>query len=586
MSYTTQQSAHSTHTLTATDGSKTKTYKRYEQGVISGRYRDIQAVLADNTGFDGHGFDASAGSADDDWYVLNAFDANDKYIDTVAVGGAMDEDHAVQVAASYFTHLDASYFAVVSSADTSDQPATWSIDAIIKLLSNPSQDVHYLRVVTAKELHDEAQRVTYDSAQWQSDFTLASHQGSIGNLCHDILKVDTHQEMLSPFDIATALKDIGASPISEVQFDSLMASKSRLSMLKDRLFKAMANVAVEGIAVTNVTETKPFKRAGTMNIAFVFDLSDGQKLSIWFHSPKDTPSNVLPDDVMVSWKWMLNKRDVTAALSPPSGDNVQLPTLAGRIVRLAAKNSKRFKAAQVRAANLQKELEEAGAEAEEKRGILNQLDNYISDLQAKINAAINAPSSSEGADTKFNVVEPNEQGKVEFAELDDDKIEALSKQLLDTSDMKQSERKKAVKNWLAENLQHKAIKAVDGKKIQFDSKISVDHLAFNSRRNVSKAMLVPFIAEVFAKGEYIGRETPNHDRKNKNIIGFHVYRKWVELPNQYKVHLEVHAAELDNGIFEYVGYNHKKIDSKKATPSDQTALDGARTDKTVAFSEN
>ena len=101
MSYTTQQSAHSTHTLNATDGSKTKTYKRYEQGVISGRYRDMQAVLADNTGCDGHGFDASAGSFDDDWYVLNAFDANDKYIDTVAVGGAMDEDHAVQVATSY-----------------------------------------------------------------------------------------------------------------------------------------------------------------------------------------------------------------------------------------------------------------------------------------------------------------------------------------------------------------------------------------------------------------------------------------------------------------------------------------------------
>ena len=31
MSYTTQQSAHSTHTLTATDGSKTKTYKRYHE---------------------------------------------------------------------------------------------------------------------------------------------------------------------------------------------------------------------------------------------------------------------------------------------------------------------------------------------------------------------------------------------------------------------------------------------------------------------------------------------------------------------------------------------------------------------------
>ena len=86
------------------------------------------------------------------------------------------------------------------------------------------------------------------------------------------------------------------------------------------------------------------------NIAFVFDLSDGQKRSIWFHNPKKTPSNVLPDDIMISWKWMLNKRNVNAALSPSSGNNVQLSALAGSINSLAAKNSKHFKVAQVLAA--------------------------------------------------------------------------------------------------------------------------------------------------------------------------------------------------------------------------------------------
>ncbi|GAA0319191.1 hypothetical protein [Psychrobacter aestuarii] len=566
MSYTTQQSAHSTHTLTATDGSRSTAYKRYEQGIISGRYRDVLVVLADNTGFDGNGFDASAGSLDDDWYVLNAFDDRDKYIDTVAVGGAMDEDHAVQVATSYFTNIGASYFAVISSADTSDQPATWSIDAITKLLSNPSQDAHYLRVITAKELRDEIQRVTYDSVKWQGDFTLASHGGSISDLCHDILKTDTHQDILTSFNINEAFADLNIKPVGDTQFDSLMEVKSRLPILKDRLFKAMANVAVEGVAVSTVKETKPFKRAGTVNMAFVFKLSDGQSLSIWFHSPKETPSNVLPTDIMVSWKWMLNKRDVTAVLSPPNGDNVQLPTLAGRIMRLAAKNSKRFKAAQVRAQKLDKELEEAQAEVDEKREALTNLDSEIAELQDKINAAIKTPvpvddKPTQVPQTAAEVGADDVEATINELSTDldtDDNIVTITGTEIDVSDA--VDFKTAKNNAMAyfdDNLKDKVIFCPAVKNDVILRRRGGKHIAKANHTFRSKLQLVAAIPEMIKKGKYESY-TKAVKGKAPNIYGYYVLHVTVVIDDIAKNARVVLEKNNEGEVLYDIGINKKE----------------------------
>ncbi|MDO5769019.1 MAG: PRTRC system protein E, partial [Psychrobacter sp.] len=383
--------AHKNHNITYDDGTIKNRYCRYEIGKIEGKHRDIFALIADQNGFDGLGFDPAPGSDDDNWHIINLFKDGGIYIDTVAINGAMDSDHALKLADNQFDFIGADYGVIVSVTDDAmfdslnGQGETWSVDTVQKLLSNPSQDKHYLPVITPKELAEEAHRVTFDSVQWDG-YSLLSHQGSDRQLHYDLVKADTLSELVGDFNLSDELQHIGAE-IAE--FDALMDTNSRLPLLKDRLFKALSRASTTDLQVTNVTQTEPFKRQGTTNVAFTFDLSDGQKLSIWFHNPDSTPNKVLPSDIMISWKWMLNKRDVTAALSPKNGDNVQLPTLAARIMRVAKANSARFQRAQARRQKTDAEIKELETEADQKRQLSAQLDTEIEALKGRIADAKN-----------------------------------------------------------------------------------------------------------------------------------------------------------------------------------------------------
>ena len=391
MTYLTKNKARTTHTKTLT-GEPASQYSRYETGVITGNYRDMPAIIADSA------FDSVNDS--ERWQVMNLFDGSGSYLDTVAIGGAMDADHAMQVVSTQLDSIGAAYAKPVildlglqfdSASGNSDSLEDWSLDAIGKLMNNPSQDKHYLPVITAKELDIESHRVTFDSVQWggSDSAALTSHGGKDSNLYLDMVRHDSRHDLVNALDINNELQALGAE--EEESFDALMEVKSRLPLLKDRLFNAMSRSSIDDLAVTNVTETKPFKRQGVSNIAFIFDLSDGQNVSIWFHNPDSTPAKLLPSDIMISWKWMLNKRDVTAVLSPKNGDNVQLPTLAKRIMRVAAKNSNRFKSAQARKIQVDEELNQAQKDIEEKTAIITGLDEKIESLNKRIEDATKAP---------------------------------------------------------------------------------------------------------------------------------------------------------------------------------------------------
>ncbi|MGP5656812.1 defense against restriction DarA-related protein [Psychrobacter celer] len=426
MAYITLNKAH-THHRTTINGQPANQYSRYETGLITGSKRNLPAILADNTGSDGYGFDSAVGSDDDSWHVLNAFDKRGSYVDTIAVGGAMDSDHALVVAQTQLDSLGASSFALIGAGLTQfdslnqQKGGTFSIDAINKLMDNSSQDKNYLPIITISELTYEADRVTFDSVRWgENSNELLSHDGRDSTLMLDMTRADTRSDLVNEFELADVLDLLGAEP--EQSFDALMDTKNRLGLLKDRLYNAMSRASNDTVSVTNVTETKPFKRQGVTNIAFVFDLSDGQKLSIWFHNPDSTPSKLMPSDIMISWKWMLNKRDVTAALSPKQGDNVQLPVLASRIMRVAAKNSVRFKRTQARRLKLEQNLLDAQALIDTKIATIEQLDKDIESLTSQIDAAMKAPKVA-------SVVEPVVEPVMEPSVVDETVAEPAGQQV-------------------------------------------------------------------------------------------------------------------------------------------------------------
>lgn len=170
----------------------------------------------------------------------------------------------------------------------------------------------------------------------------------------------------------------------------------------------------------------------------------------------------------------------------------------------------------------------------------------------------------------------DERGKVNFPELSADEVETLAKMpMAIEKDMPVGARKKAIVHFLQQHLQGRAVRSSDGKAIQFNANDSVAHLSFNGRRNHLLAQIVPHIADVFATGEFIGRQEPNHERKDKSIVAFHIYRKWIELQAGYLAYVEVHAAERETGNFEYAAYAHKKIDSKSEKGSQNLHADDA-----------
>lgn len=383
--YQTLQQANSY--IAASDG--TRRYSRYEVGVIDGRYRAMPVLVADKAGFDGLGFDASVGSGDDHYTVLNLFDGSHKYIDSVAVVGADDDDHAAHLALSQFDYLGADYATVVVndsaqyddiSLDALGQDG-WSSEAIARLMNHPSQDTgYYLPIINSKMLRAEQNRVTADNVMWDGA-NLVSHGSDYSRLLLDLQKHDAFGGLTAKFDMRELLADLGAT---ELGFDALMETYSRLDAMGDRLFTALGHHAIGDLTVTNVTTTKPFKRQGVANVAMQFDLSDGQTFSIIFHNPDADPKKLAAGDTMVSWKWLLNKKDVTAAVSPKQSDKVRYDVIASRIMKVAAKNSKRFVAAQMKKAQNQEKIAAAQKLVDDKIATIAQLDADIADLKQQI----------------------------------------------------------------------------------------------------------------------------------------------------------------------------------------------------------
>jgi hypothetical protein len=136
-------------------------------------------------------------------------------------------------------------------------------------------------------------------------------------------------------------------------FDALVSTHAGL----ERKMQALQNVmnrAGDSVKPMALQISEPFKQNGVAQVAAVFELSDGQTISIFFHNPDVTPQKMAPGDSLVSWKWLLNKRDVTILVAPERGEDLNVRDVATRIMKLAAKNSPAFQRANTkRAENLQ-----------------------------------------------------------------------------------------------------------------------------------------------------------------------------------------------------------------------------------------
>ncbi len=112
------------------------------------------------------------------------------------------------------------------------------------------------------------------------------------------------------------------------------------------LVRVLNTQALKGIAALDAQIGPPRKSGLFATVTVQIPMTDGQILSIVFHSPTGDEKKILPDDMIVAFRWLLNKRDITHTVSPEWGKDVSLQTVAKRVMQIVAKNSEAFQRSQ------------------------------------------------------------------------------------------------------------------------------------------------------------------------------------------------------------------------------------------------
>ena len=212
---------------------------------------------------------------------------------------------------------------------------------------------------------------------------------TLGEVLYDLRKHDRDGLLM---DSAT-LADINEHLATGEMLDAMVIELQKFERKANQFLKVM-QMAAEGVKPTGVEISKPFKNRGTTQVAMLFAMDDGQSVSVFFHNPDSTPNKLMPTDELVSWKWVLNKKDITITVAPEKGQDLNPREVARRIMKLVQKNSAKFiKANEGKAERTAAQDELKAAEAS-KTTELADLDTQIADLTAQLEAknAATAPA--------------------------------------------------------------------------------------------------------------------------------------------------------------------------------------------------
>lgn len=179
-----------------------------------------------------------------------------------------------------------------------------------------------------------------------------------------------------------------------IALDALVTPYAKLDRKVRQLQMVMAR-AVAGLGVEAVQVSDPFKQNGTANVVALFELSDGQTVSIYFHNPDATPGKIAPTDELISWKWLLNKKDITIVVAPERGSDLAIREVGRRIMKLAAKNTAAFARVNARRAERLQNIATLRTEVE---GLERELDGVLREIEvAKLEAEERAMLPAEPA---------------------------------------------------------------------------------------------------------------------------------------------------------------------------------------------
>lgn len=220
-----------------------------------------------------------------------------------------------------------------------------------------------------RDLPPEGLETMTRKVQWNSD---AQPLGStLDHILYQIRCADAGEGLLMD---AVTPEEITEDSDGILTFDALVSPYVRLER-KMELLRGIMERAGDKVKPVAMQITEPFKQRGVAHVAVIFELSDGQTVSIYFHNPDGNPGKMAPTDEVISWKWLLNKKDITIVVAPERGSDLNVREVARRIMRLSEKNSAAFQRVNARRA--------------ERMGAIQALKNEISELETELASAQN-----------------------------------------------------------------------------------------------------------------------------------------------------------------------------------------------------
>lgn len=172
-------------------------------------------------------------------------------------------------------------------------------------------------------------------------------------------------ELAMPYD-----QFMTAHRSGEAMFEAVSATKAQLIRTM-RAFTRKLNSQLAGSGITaglgdastpeddvdaptaGGAEISPVRRVAGVPIVFArIPLSDGQSITIAFHSPTAQTAQLTGSDLLVAFRFLLNKRDVTHTVAPQGGVDVSLVQATMTLAKLAERNSAKFAKTQASARQL------------------------------------------------------------------------------------------------------------------------------------------------------------------------------------------------------------------------------------------
>jgi hypothetical protein len=101
-----------------------------------------------------------------------------------------------------------------------------------------------------------------------------------------------------------------------------------------------------GISASTPLVGKPKTSGLFATVTVQIPFSDGQSVSVIFHSPDNNNKKITATDEIIAFRWLLNKKDITLFVAPEDGKDISLEELSKRVTQLVTKNSEKFQTTQ------------------------------------------------------------------------------------------------------------------------------------------------------------------------------------------------------------------------------------------------